>query len=104
MSTRQRSCCAAQPPPQPRHGCTSTLPLAPRPQPCAVAAPHPLPSHHPSPAARIHPEKALGVAIGDIHVVRNAGGRAVDALRSVTISQQLLGTTEVGGGAGSGCW
>jgi carbonic anhydrase len=44
------------------------------------------------------------VAIGDIHVVRNAGGRAVDALRSVTISQQLLGTTEVGGGAGRGCW
>ncbi|KAL4439978.1 hypothetical protein ABPG75_002979 [Micractinium tetrahymenae] len=45
--------------------------------------------------ARIHPEKALGVDIGDIHVIRNAGGRAVDALRSVTISQQLLGTTEV---------
>ncbi|KAL4854447.1 hypothetical protein ACK3TF_004801 [Chlorella vulgaris] len=45
--------------------------------------------------ARIHPEKALGVAIGDIHVVRNAGGRAVDAVRSVTISQQLLGTEEI---------
>ncbi|EFN52746.1 hypothetical protein CHLNCDRAFT_26430 [Chlorella variabilis] len=45
--------------------------------------------------ARIHPEKALGVDIGDIHVVRNAGGRAVDAVRSVTISQQLLGTTEI---------
>ncbi|PSC68112.1 carbonic anhydrase [Micractinium conductrix] len=45
--------------------------------------------------ARLHPEKALGVEIGDIHVVRNAGGRAVDALRSVTISQQLLGTTEI---------
>lgn len=42
--------------------------------------------HHHS--ARIHPEKALGVDIGDIHVVRNAGGRAADALRSVTISQQ----------------
>ena len=35
------------------------------------------------------------MAIGDIHVVRNAGGNAVDALRSVGISQQLLGTTEV---------
>lgn len=46
-------------------------------------------------SARIHPEKALGVAIGDIHVVRNAGGRAIDAVRSVTISQQLLGTEEV---------
>ena len=51
----------------------------------------------PTYAARIHIEKALGVAIGDVHVIRNAGGRAVDALRSVTISQQLLGTTEVGG-------
>ena len=49
----------------------------------------------PTKQARIHPEKALGVEIGDIHVVRNAGGRAVEALRSVAISQQLLGTTEV---------
>lgn len=48
-----------------------------------------------SPAARIHPEKALGVAIGDIHVVRNAGGRAAEAIRSITISQQLLATEEV---------
>lgn len=32
----------------------------------------------------------------------SAGGRAVDALRSVTISQQLLGTTEVGTGRGLG--
>lgn len=46
--------------------------------------------------ARVHPEAALGLAIGDSHVIRNAGGRAsADALRSVTISQQLLGTTEV---------
>ncbi len=45
--------------------------------------------------ARLHPEKVLGLEIGDAHVVRNAGGRAVDALRSVIISQRLLGTKEV---------
>lgn len=46
--------------------------------------------------ARLHPEKALGIDIGDAHVVRNAGGRASDdALRSIAISQRLLGTKEV---------
>lgn len=35
------------------------------------------------------------MAIGDIHVVRNAGGRAAEAIRSITISQQLLATEEV---------
>lgn len=45
--------------------------------------------------ARLHPEKALGLAIGDAHVIRNAGGRAQDALRSLVISQRLLGTTEI---------
>lgn len=45
--------------------------------------------------ARLHPEKALGIAIGDAHVIRNAGGRAQDALRSLVISQQLLGTREI---------
>ena len=46
--------------------------------------------------ARIHPEKALGLAIGDSHVIRNAGGRVSDdAIRSLAISQQLLGTNEV---------
>ncbi len=39
--------------------------------------------------------KALGLAEGDAHVIRNAGGRAADALRSLVISQRLLGTTEV---------
>ena len=33
---------------------------------------------------------------GDAHVIRNAGGRASDdALRSLTLSQRLLGTTEI---------
>lgn len=45
--------------------------------------------------ARIDPAKALGIEEGDVHVVRNAGGRAIDALRSVIISQKLLGTREI---------
>lgn len=45
--------------------------------------------------ARIVPSEAFGIALGDAHVVRNAGGMAKDALRSIIISQQLLGTTEV---------
>ena len=45
--------------------------------------------------ARIHPEAALGLEIGDAHMIRNAGGRASDdALRSLVISSRLLGTTE----------
>jgi carbonic anhydrase len=45
--------------------------------------------------ARIDPAKALGLAEGDAHVIRNAGGRAAEALRSLAISQQLLGTREI---------
>lgn len=45
--------------------------------------------------ARVHPEQALGIALGDAHVIRNAGGRAEDAIRSLVISQRLLGTTEI---------
>ena len=46
--------------------------------------------------ARLHPSKFLGLEIGDAHVIRNAGGRASDdALRSLIISQRLLGTNEV---------
>lgn len=45
--------------------------------------------------ARIHPEQALGLEIGDAHMIRNAGGRASDdALRSLVISSRLLGTNE----------
>jgi carbonic anhydrase len=45
--------------------------------------------------ARLHPEKFLGLEIGDAHVIRNAGGRASDdAIRSLIISSQLLGTKE----------
>jgi carbonic anhydrase len=45
--------------------------------------------------ARILPSRVLGLKEGDAHVIRNAGGRARDALRSLVISQRLLGTTEV---------
>jgi carbonic anhydrase len=45
--------------------------------------------------ARLIPSRALGLEEGDAHVIRNAGGRARDALRSLIISQRLLGTREV---------
>ncbi|KAF9533702.1 putative carbonic anhydrase [Crepidotus variabilis] len=45
--------------------------------------------------ARIDVHKALGVGIGEAHLIQNAGGRSAEALRSVVISQQLLGTKEV---------
>ena len=46
--------------------------------------------------ARLHPARFLGLELGDAHVIRNAGGRASeDALRSLVISQQLLGTNTV---------
>ena len=45
--------------------------------------------------ARIDPAAAFGISMGDAHVVRNAGGSARDALRSIVISEQLLGTREV---------
>ncbi len=45
--------------------------------------------------ARLHPERFLGLDIGDAHVIRNAGGRASDdAVRSLIISSKLLGTRE----------
>ncbi|KAF4459669.1 carbonic anhydrase [Fusarium albosuccineum] len=45
--------------------------------------------------ARLDPAQVLGIELGSAHVIRNAGGRASDALRSVIISQQLLGTREI---------
>jgi carbonic anhydrase len=45
--------------------------------------------------ARIDPAKVTGLAEGDAHVIRNAGGRASDdAIRSLVISHKLLGTRE----------
>jgi carbonic anhydrase len=46
--------------------------------------------------ARLDPAKVLGLQEGDAHVIRNAGGVASDdALRSLVISQRLLGTDEI---------
>ena len=45
--------------------------------------------------ARIDPAAAFGISLGDAHVIRNAGGNARDALRSLVISEQLLGTREI---------
>ena len=46
--------------------------------------------------ARLQPEKFLGLELGDAHVIRNAGGRVSDdAIRSLVISERLLGTDEI---------
>lgn len=45
--------------------------------------------------ARIDPSTAYGITLGDAHVIRNAGASAKDALRSLVISEQLLGTEEI---------
>src|SRR6202047_304057 len=45
--------------------------------------------------ARLDPSKFAGLAEGDAHVIRNAGGRASDdAIRSLVTSYKLLGTKE----------
>jgi carbonic anhydrase len=45
--------------------------------------------------ARIYPNKIFGLREGDAHIIRNAGGRARDALRSLAMSQELQGTREI---------
>jgi carbonic anhydrase len=46
--------------------------------------------------ARLDVHKILGVQEGDAHIIRNAGGAATDdAIRSLAISQRLLGTKEI---------
>lgn len=46
--------------------------------------------------ARLDPARVLGLEEGDAHVIRNAGGVATaDAIRSLAISQRLLGTREI---------
>jgi carbonic anhydrase len=46
--------------------------------------------------ARLDVHKILGLDEGDAHVIRNAGGVATDdAIRSLVISQRLLGTNEI---------
>jgi carbonic anhydrase len=46
--------------------------------------------------ARLDPARVLGLEEGDAHVIRNAGGVVTDdVIRSLVISQRLLGTREV---------
>ena len=46
--------------------------------------------------ARLDPHRLLGLAEGDAHVIRNAGGVVTDdEIRSLAISQRLLGTAEI---------
>ena len=45
---------------------------------------------------RLDVEEALGLRTGDAHIIRNAGGLATDdVIRSLIVSQQLLGTDEI---------
>jgi carbonic anhydrase len=44
---------------------------------------------------RLETGRLAGLKEGDAHVIRNAGGRVHEAIRSLAISQQLLGTEEV---------
>ncbi|RFU32024.1 hypothetical protein B7463_g4295, partial [Scytalidium lignicola] len=45
--------------------------------------------------ARLDPAAAFGIPLGAAHVIRNAGASAVESLRSLIISEQLLGTNEI---------
>ncbi|KAF9455021.1 carbonic anhydrase, partial [Macrolepiota fuliginosa MF-IS2] len=53
--------------------------------------------------ARVEPASQLGIELGDAHVIRNAGGAAREALRSIIISQRLLGTREIAVFHHTGC-
>jgi carbonic anhydrase len=46
--------------------------------------------------ARLDVEETLGLRTGDAHIIRNAGGLVTDdVIRSLIVSQQLLGTDEI---------
>jgi carbonic anhydrase len=45
--------------------------------------------------ARIYPNKVFGLQEGDAHIIRNAGGRTAEAIRSLAVSQELMGTREI---------
>src|SRR5436309_323457 len=46
--------------------------------------------------ARLNVHALLGLSVGDAHIIRNAGGAVTDdAIRSLAISQRLLGTEEI---------
>ena len=67
------------------HG-TAHLPLKPKTQVAIVTCMD----------SRLHVAPALGLALGDAHILRNAGGRVTDdMIRSLVISQQQMGTREI---------
>lgn len=45
--------------------------------------------------AWIHEADAFGIELGDAHIIRNAGGSAIEALRSLIISQRVLDTNQI---------
>lgn len=45
--------------------------------------------------ARLQPTRMLQIEPGDAHVIRNAGGSAREALRSILLSHHLLGTRRI---------
>ena len=46
--------------------------------------------------ARLDVEETLGLRTGDAHIIRNAGGLVTDdVIRSLVVSQQLMGTNEI---------
>ncbi|HUP54374.1 MAG TPA: carbonic anhydrase, partial [Methylomirabilota bacterium] len=46
--------------------------------------------------ARLDVEETLGLRTGDAHIIRNAGGLVTDdVIRSLIVSQELLGTNEI---------
>jgi len=45
--------------------------------------------------ARIEPLRALGLKEGEAHILRNAGGRVTEAIRSIALSQQFQDTREI---------
>jgi carbonic anhydrase len=45
--------------------------------------------------SRIFPSRAFGLKQGDAHIIRNAGGRAKEALRSLIISERFMETNEI---------
>ncbi|BBE41289.1 beta-carbonic anhydrase 1 (plasmid) [Streptococcus dysgalactiae] len=55
--------------------------------------------------SRLHVAQALGLVLGDAHILRNAGGRVTeDMIRSLVISQQQMGTREIGSFASYRLW
>lgn len=55
--------------------------------------------------SRLHVAQALGLALGDAHILRNAGGRVTeDMIRSLVISQQQMGTREIVVLHHTDCW